>query len=106
LLIIVLSILKLNMQLEASLSRCSHLYARLLSTLDTLDHVQSELGFERRRNDEELTTRKAWKEKIKELERERDEMKEVVEILIKKGTFCRNCDRLLTHLVNILVFYV
>ena len=51
-----------------------------MSALDTLDTVQAELDAERRKNDKYV-----WMNLIQELQREKEEMKEVVELLIKKG---------------------
>ena len=56
-----------------------------MATSDTLDRLQLELDSERRRNENVCVDREVWKERIRKLEVERDEMKELVEILIKKG---------------------
>ena len=57
-----------------------NLNARLLTALDTLDILQAELDTERRKNDKYL-----WMSLIQELQREKEEMKEVVELLISRG---------------------
>lgn len=70
----------LTSQLEASFAFNANLNTRLLTALDTLDTLQAELDAERRRNDKHL-----WVHLIQELQREKEEMKEAVESLIKKG---------------------
>jgi hypothetical protein len=70
----------LTSQLEASLAYNVNLNTRLLAALDTLDALQAELDAERRKNDKHL-----WMNLIQELQREKEEMKEVVELLIKRG---------------------
>jgi hypothetical protein len=70
------------LQLEASLAYNARLNARLFTALDTLDILHAELDVERRKNDKYL-----WMNLIQELQREKDEMKEVVELLIRKGEF-------------------
>jgi len=72
----------LTSQLEVSLAFNARLNTRLLTALDTLDTLQAELDAERRKNDKYL-----WINLIQELQREKDEMKEVVELLIKRGKF-------------------
>ena len=57
-----------------------NLNTRLLTALDTLDILQAELDAERRKNDKYL-----WMSLIQELQREKEEMKEVVELLIRRG---------------------
>lgn len=78
--------MRLTLQLEASRSRNSHLNARIFSTLDTLDYLQLELDLERKRSHAYSSAQAAWKEKLRELEGERDDMKQAVEMLIKQGT--------------------
>lgn len=56
------------------------LNTRLSTALDTLDVLHAELDTERRKNDRYL-----WMGLVQELQREKDEMKEVVELLIRKG---------------------
>ena len=70
----------LTSQLEASLAFNANLNTRFLTALDTLDTLQAELDAERRKNDKHM-----WVNLIQELQREKEEMKEVVELLIKKG---------------------
>ena len=70
----------LTSQLEASLARNANLRTRLLNALETLDILQAELDAERRRNDKHL-----WMNLVQELQREKEEMREVVESLIKRG---------------------
>ena len=48
--------------------------------LDTLNILQAELDVERKKNAKNL-----WMDIVQEVQRERDEMKEVVELLIWKG---------------------
>ncbi|KAF9646528.1 hypothetical protein BDM02DRAFT_3188740 [Thelephora ganbajun] len=79
----------LTSQLEASITWNEKLNTRLSTALDTLDILHAELDAERRKNDKYL-----WMNLIQELQREKDEMKEVVELLIKrversKGNFDR-----------------
>lgn len=69
-------------QLEASLVYNAKLRTRLLNALETLDTLQAELDVERRNNDKHM-----WMNLIRDLQREKDEMKDVVELLIKKGEF-------------------
>jgi FtsZ-binding cell division protein ZapB len=73
-------IIILTSQLEASLAHNARINARLSTALDTLDILQAELDAERRKNDKHM-----WMNLIQELQREKDEMKEVVEFLIRKG---------------------
>lgn len=73
-------IITLTSQLEASFASNANLNTRLLTALDTLDTLQAELDTERRKNDKHL-----WVNLIQELQREKEEMKEVVELLLKKG---------------------
>jgi len=68
------------LQLEASLESNSKLKTRLFNALETLDILQVELDAERRKNDKHL-----WMNLIQELQREKEEMQEVVESLIKRG---------------------
>lgn len=70
----------LTSQLEVSLARNANLRTRLLNALETLDILQAELDAERRRNDKHL-----WMNLVQELQREKEEMREVVESLIKRG---------------------
>jgi len=70
----------LTSQLEASLAHNAGLNTRLLTALDTLDTLQVELDAERRKNDKYL-----WINLIQELQREKEDMKEAVELLIKRG---------------------
>lgn len=70
----------LTSQLEASLACSANLRTRLSNTLDTLDTLQAELDAERRKNDKHL-----WMNLIQELQREKEEMQEVVESLIRRG---------------------
>lgn len=70
----------LTSQLEASLAFNTNLKTRLLNALDTLDVLQAELDAERRKNDKHL-----WMNLIQGLQREKEEMQEVVELLIKRG---------------------
>jgi len=72
----------LTSQLEASLARNANLRTRLLNALETLDILQAELDAERRKNDKHL-----WMNLVQELQREKEEMREVVESLIKRGEF-------------------
>ena len=71
----------LTLQLEASVAYNARLNARLSTALDTLDILQAELDAERKKNEKNL-----WMNIVQELQREKDEMKEVVELLIRKGT--------------------
>lgn len=73
-------IITLTSQLEASFAHSANLNTRLLTALDTLDTLQAELDAERRKNDKHL-----WVNLTQELQREKEEMKEVVELLINKG---------------------
>ena len=70
----------LTSQLEASLAYNVNVNTRLLAALDTLDTLQAELDVERRKNDKHL-----WMNLVQELQREKEEMRDVVELLIKKG---------------------
>ena len=70
----------LTSQLEASLARNANLRTRLLNALETLDILQAELDVERRKNDKHL-----WMNLVQELQREKEEMREVVESLIRRG---------------------
>ena len=70
----------LTSQLEASLACNTKLRTRLLNALETLDILQAELDTERRKDDKYM-----WMSLIQELQREKEEMQEVVESLIKKG---------------------
>ena len=70
----------LTLQLEASFAHNTNLNTRLLTALDTLDTLQAELDAERRKNDKHL-----WVNLIQELQREKEEMKDVVGLLLKRG---------------------
>jgi FtsZ-binding cell division protein ZapB len=85
----------LTSQLEASLAHNTKLKTRLSNALETLDILQAELDAERRKNDKYL-----WMNLIQELQREKEEMKEVVELLIKKVSSPSgpNCLRYAVHL--------
>ena len=77
----------LTSQLEASFAHNVNLNTRLLTTLDILDTLQAELDAERRKNDKHM-----WMHLIQELQREKEEMREVVELLIKKGKLSVSLD--------------
>ena len=83
-------------RLQEELNRCNmkiaQLQARLVSTLDELDshrhQHRQELKTERRTREKLSNKLDAYLEEVKRAERERDDMRELVNVLLEKGR-CR-----------------
>lgn len=80
----------LQAQVSACTARISHLSFRLRATLDALDDIQNahaaEVADMQQAYDSLAGRASRWKQMAAEVERERDAMRDAVELLITKGT--------------------